>query len=40
MFALATLYAIVAVYVLDRCWPEKSMANQSKVRDQEPHGVP
>ena len=34
MFVLATLYAVVAVYVFDRFWPEKSMGNESKVSDQ------
>jgi len=40
MFALATLYAVVAVYVFDRFWPEKSMGNESRVTDQDPHRVP
>lgn len=31
MFVLATLYAVAAVYVFDRFWPEKSMGNVSTV---------
>ena len=40
MFVLATLYAVAAVYVFDRFWPEKSTGNAGKVREQAPQGAP
>lgn len=40
MFVLATLYAVAAVYVFDRLWPEKSARNARKLGKQNPHGAP
>jgi len=37
MYKLVTLYAVAAVYVFDRFWPEKSMGNASRVQGQLSH---